>query len=70
VKGNNDLRWNQATIIEAVQEYLNRRYTPNVKVTSVSPVAGYGNDADFKVMVEEIPQVPASASAGATGSSG
>jgi hypothetical protein len=53
MKGNNELRLNQATLIEAVQEYLAKRYTPTPKVNSVElSKEGYG-DPLFLVKVEE-----------------
>lgn len=53
MKGNNELRLNQATIIEAVQEYLAKRYTPTPFVKSVAmSKESYGSDW-FVVQVEE-----------------
>jgi hypothetical protein len=47
MKGNNELRLNEATLIEAVQEYLNKRMTTFApKVISI----GYG-DREFRVYV-------------------
>jgi hypothetical protein len=55
VKGSNSLQLNEATIIEAVQEYLDKRYTPNVKVCSIKQavVAGYPQHEGFTVAVAE-----------------
>ena len=53
MKGSNDLRWNEATIIEAVQEYLDKRYTPNVTVTSVKSESKNYGDGGFLVTVVE-----------------
>ena len=54
MKGNNELRWNEATIIEAVQEYLDKRYTPKVRVVAVA-IDGTSYQASvFVVKVEEI----------------
>lgn len=45
MKGNNELRLSPATVIEALQEYLDKRYTPNVVVQSVEKKSeGYGDD--------------------------
>ena len=43
MKGNNMLTLNTATIIEAVQEYLDKRLTSDarVRVTDVSPDSSY-----------------------------
>lgn len=57
MKGNNELHLNEATIIEAVQEYLAKRYTPTPKVTSVA-MEKSGYDTTFVVKCEE-PAVPA-----------
>jgi hypothetical protein len=55
VKGSNSLQLNEATIIEAVQEYLDKRYAPNVKVCSVKQTvgAGYPQNDGFIVAVAE-----------------
>lgn len=58
MKGQNEIRFNQATIVDAVQEYLAKRYTPTPKVESVewkSESRGYGNDGSFVVLVTEQP---------------
>lgn len=51
MRGVNDFRLNEATMIEAVQEYLNKRMTVFApKVTSVCM-----NNGDFRVLVTEPP---------------
>ena len=54
MKGSNTLLLNQATVIEALQEYLDKRYEPKVKVVSVNKDASqsYGDDS-FKVLISE-----------------
>lgn len=57
--GNNQLNLNQATVIEAMQEYLNKRmgiYAP--KVTGVS-FSRSGHDETFHVHVEKDASNPA-----------
>ena len=55
MKGSNELHLNQATIIEAIQEYLDKRYTPKPRVVSVSTESkGYGEKQKFTVIVEEL----------------
>ena len=53
MKGNNELKLNEATIIDAVQEYLDKRYTPKVVVTSVKETSNSSYSAEFTVKVEE-----------------
>lgn len=54
MKGNNMLALNTATIIEAVQEYLDKRLTSNarVRVTDVSQDSSYGS-ATYVVRVTD-----------------
>jgi hypothetical protein len=57
MKGMNTLRLNQATIIDALEEYLSKRLTTSAgkqKVLSVSyaPPTGVGN-GEFIVRIEE-----------------
>ena len=35
MKGSNTLLFNQATMVHALQEYLDKRYTPGVTVTGI-----------------------------------
>lgn len=49
--GSNSLLMNGATVMEALQEYLDKRYTPNVKV---SDVRYDPNQSVFVVKVEEV----------------
>jgi len=52
MRGNNTFMLNGATMIEAVQEYLDKRMTPAPKVNSVA----WGNgDGVFVVKVQEAP---------------
>lgn len=53
MKGSNTLLLNKATIIEAVQEYLDKRTMPSGRVR-VSNVTQPGNES-FTVIVEEPP---------------
>jgi len=53
MKGNNELRLNDATVIEALQEYFDKRFTgAPVRVTSVKRESS-GYDSTFIVLVEE-----------------
>ena len=52
MKGTNTLTLNGATLIEALQEYFDKRITPNIKVVSVS--ADQSNNT-FRVPIEERP---------------
>ena len=59
MKGSNTIQFNEATIIAAVQEYLDKRYTPNIQVQSVkatSSGAGYATQGMFAVEVTEAPE--------------
>lgn len=55
MKGSNSLHLNEPTIVEAVQEYLDKRYTPHVKVCSVKQSTGgsYPQHEGFTVAVAE-----------------
>lgn len=57
MRGNNTLHLNEATIIEAVQEYLDKRYTPTPKVTGIDLSSDYTGKT-FKVAVVEEEQKP------------
>lgn len=53
MRGNNELHLNAATVIEALQEYLQFRYTKPIKVTSIKMESkGYTGDT-FIVSVAE-----------------
>ena len=53
MKGSNELRLNGATLIEALQEYFDKRYAPKIKVISVEQAPSpYGNE--FSVKVESV----------------
>lgn len=53
MKGNNELRLNDATVIEALQEYFDKRFTgAPVNVTSVKREQS-GYESTFVVQVEE-----------------
>jgi hypothetical protein len=57
MKGNNELRLNEATMIEAVQEYLDKRaIVPKDRVTSVKANNSYG--FEVKIAEAEAPAVP------------
>lgn len=56
MKGTNTLRFNQATIVEAVQEYLNKRLTVDAgkqTVLSVTTESNAYGPSIFTVTVEE-----------------
>lgn len=50
--GNNEFNLNQATIIEALQEYLDKRYTPKVKVICVKATTVNGYSDNFEIKIE------------------
>lgn len=52
--GNNTLILNAATIIEALQEYFDKRYTPNIKVLDCRPSSNASYGTQFQVEVGEI----------------
>lgn len=57
MKGSNKIEFNQATIVEAVQEYLNKRLTASagtqtVQSVSANAVAVYGGGT-YTVTIEE-----------------
>lgn len=52
MRGNNTLQLNKATLIEALQEYFDKRYNPNIKVLNVEK-SSTQYDATFDVSVEE-----------------
>lgn len=56
MKGNNELHLNDETLIEALQEYFNKRYTPTPKVESVrlGENKGYSSTPVFVVTVTEV----------------
>lgn len=59
MKGNNSLHLNEATMIEAVQEYLNARMLSAApKVTSVKAENSSAYSATFIVNVEEMNPTP------------
>ena len=53
MKGNNTLRLNGATLTEALQEYLDKRYNPKVTVAGVTMLT-LDSAPVFEVKVEEI----------------
>ena len=56
MKGSNELHINQATIIEAVQEYLDKRYTPTPMVVSVTMESKSAYSGDVFVIKLDQPQ--------------
>jgi hypothetical protein len=56
MKGNNVMHLNSATLIEAVQEYLDKRITPNIKVESVlaNSSTAYEQAGMFVIKVSEM----------------
>lgn len=53
MKGNNTLSLNDATLIEALQEYFDKRIKPHIEVTGVDKVQGI-----FKVNVVDDTRMP------------
>lgn len=54
MRGVNSLKMNQATMVEAVNEYLSSRYSRPIKVTKVAAEDARGYSADeFQVTIEE-----------------
>lgn len=60
MRGNNTLYLNQATMIEALQEYFDKRYTVPVQIASVTQNTGgsYEQQNTFEVSVTEKPAEP------------
>lgn len=52
MRGSNTLLLNGATMIDAVQEYLDKRLTPKIEVVSVTSTGS--SAGEFKVDVKEI----------------
>ena len=50
--GLNKIEINQATMIEAIQEYMDKRYTPKIKVTKVVGAVINNYTATFEVSLE------------------
>lgn len=53
MKGNNTLLFNGATMIQAAQEYLDKRLTTAAGAQVVKSVIYDGSNSVFKVQVEE-----------------
>ncbi len=54
MKGSNTLKINQATMMEAVQLWIDKTMHEPPKVTAVKSVAGaYNQDAEFEVVLSE-----------------
>lgn len=56
MKGANDLVFNEATVVAALQEYLDKRYT--VETPSVMGVTSYSNGGDFLFKVKVCEKAP------------
>ena len=54
MKGNNTLILNGASLIEALQEYFDKRITSKIKVESVSASTGAYDQGTFTIKVSEI----------------
>ena len=54
MKGTNDRVFNHATIVDALQEYLDKRIKPNVAVNSVRYDANASDGGKFVVTVQEV----------------
>lgn len=60
MKGRNRLLLNQATMVEAMQLWINQQMAHPRQVTSVDIIAGGRDSNEFEVVLEEIPvPVPA-----------
>lgn len=55
MRGNNQFYLNQSTVVEALQEYFDKRLTPKVEVKSVNQQTGSQSNeqGSFKVEVSE-----------------
>lgn len=54
MKGSNEIYINQATMIEAMQEYFNKRYTPHFKILSVKSIVINNYSETFEIKIEEL----------------
>lgn len=54
MKGSNEIHINQATMIEAMQEYFNKRYNPNFKILNVKGTVINGYSETFEIKIEEL----------------
>lgn len=55
MKGTNEIHVNQATMIEALQEYFDERYEPSIEVTTVRAAQ---NNEYVVVVKEKEPRTP------------
>ena len=55
MKGTTTLTFNQTTMVEALQMYLDAQLSSNHKVASVKATtgAGYANDGSFEIIISE-----------------
>lgn len=58
VKGKNTLTLNTATMIEALQEYFDKRLSPKIKVETVASAGNPGYTSTFTVDVSEVVDTP------------
>lgn len=54
MKGHNTLNLNLSTVMEAMQEYFDKRYSPKIKVTNVKGTTLNGVTPSFEVEVEDL----------------
>ncbi len=52
--GNNEIKINQATMIEAIQEYFDKRYTSKIKITKVTGSTINNYSETFSIEVEGV----------------
>ena len=52
MKGHNKINLNLASMIEAAQEYFDKRYTPKIKVKNVIGEVVNGHSYSFEIEVE------------------
>jgi hypothetical protein len=58
MKGSNTFDLNYATVIEALQEYFDKRINPKIKVDSISPMNGMPGGNTIRVTVKEAEAKP------------
>lgn len=65
MKGSSKLTINQETIMQAVQDYLDKQFTPKVKLTALVPKSegssSYNSTWNYETTIEEIVADPKAA---------
>ena len=63
MKGTNEMTLNEQTLVDAMQEYFDKRITPKIVVKSVKPRSStggtYSSETSFTVLVQEAEAKPA-----------